>query len=169
MVKVLIYAYGTGTFEEDIAFRCWRRATFAHRTLCESPPPSEGLSSGVRRGGLPGAGDGSGGVRTGVGGRDEGSRVSVDGTKVTAPHLSSGDHRRHPICELHRKGLDLPLRAGLAKSVQLRPVRSVCTHRSNSTYRPRELRWWQTASLPLQLLSQLHKLLCLAHWEELPV
>ena len=38
-----------------------------------SPPPSEGLSSGVRRGGLPGAGDGSGGVRTGVGGRDEGS------------------------------------------------------------------------------------------------
>ena len=51
-----------------------------------SPPPSEGLSSGVRRGGLPGAGDGSGGVRTGVGGRDEGSgeREQAQGDELRA-------------------------------------------------------------------------------------
>ena len=46
MVKVLIYAYGTGTFssrkmagklEEDIAgFGCWRRATFRSTGRCAS-------------------------------------------------------------------------------------------------------------------------------------
>ena len=94
MVKVLD-AYGTGTFssrkmagklEEDIAFRMLAAGNFPqHHAVRVSPPPSEGLSSGVRRGGLPGAGDGSGGVRTGVG-RDEGSgeREQAQGDELRA-------------------------------------------------------------------------------------
>lgn len=55
MVKVLIYAYATGTFssrgmarklQEDIAFGCWRRATFRScRPLSLGPDsPSDGPS-----------------------------------------------------------------------------------------------------------------------------
>ena len=58
MVKVLIYAYATGTFssrkmakklEEDVAFRMLAAGNFPkHRTLCEFRAPSWGFPGGVR-------------------------------------------------------------------------------------------------------------------------
>ena len=85
MVKVLIYAYATGTFssravarklEEDVAFRMLAAGNFPqHRTVCEFRRRHLAEFSELFVGGGAGsARDGTGAVRQALGRRDEGAR-----------------------------------------------------------------------------------------------
>ena len=84
MVKVLIYAYATGTFssravarklEEDVAFRMLAAGNFPqHRTVCEFRRRHLGEFSELFVGVVQvGARDGTGAVRQALGRRDEGA------------------------------------------------------------------------------------------------
>ena len=84
MVKVLIYAYATGTFssravarklEEDVAFRMLAAGNFPqHRTVCEFRRRHLAEFSELFVGvGAGGARDGTGAVRQALGRRDEGA------------------------------------------------------------------------------------------------
>ena len=84
MVKVLIYAYATGTFssravarklEEDVAFRMLAAGNFAqHRTVCEFRRRHLAeFSELFCRGGAGGARNGTGAVRQALDRRDEGA------------------------------------------------------------------------------------------------